>query len=292
MNFQIILEYALLFIIYSFFGWCMETTYVSISNKKFVNRGFLLGPVCPIYAYGALLITALNKFFSDPIVLFFMTIIVCGGLEYFTSWIMEVLFKARWWDYSNKKFNLNGRICLKNLLAFGILGLVVAYVLNPLFRTWIFKLKVNQLYMYTSILIGIYLLDTIISFIVIFSFRKVTEEVNIKRREDNTEQITQMVRELFSQKSFLHRRFINAYPKLEAIKTKMKEIKTKIEDVTNDAKDAVLEKVNDAKDIVVEKTENIRNTIERNTKKVKIKISLRTEHLKESFKGKIRKERG
>ena len=68
--------------------------------------------------------------------------------------------------------------------------------------------------------------------------------------------------------------------------------KTKIEDVTNDAKDAVLEKVNDAKDIVVEKTENIRNTIERNTKKVKIKISLRTEHLKESFKGKIRKERG
>ena len=280
MNFQIILEYALLFIIYSFFGWCMETTYVSISNKKFVNRGFLLGPVCPIYAYGALLITALNKFFSDPIVLFFMTIIVCGGLEYFTSWIMEVLFKARWWDYSNKKFNLNGRICLKNLLAFGILGLVVAYVLNPLFRTWIFKLKVNQLYMYTSILIGIYLLDTIISFIVIFSFRKVTEEVNIKRREDNTEQITQMVRELFSQKSFLHRRFINAYPKLEAIKLKMKEIKNKIDDATNDAKE-----------IVTEKTEEIKNTIDKGTRKARAQVYLRKKHIKSKLKGKIRRER-
>ena len=271
----------------------METLWVSWCNKRLVDRGFLIGPYCPIYGFGALLIVLLlSKLSFSPVLVFLMTVLVCGALEYFASWIMEKIFKARWWDYSNVKFNLNGRICLKNLIAFGIMGIAVIYVINPNFEIWIeYFLNKDQLRFLAFILWTIFIMDFVVSTIVVYGFRRITEKVNEERIGDNTEQITRMVRKLLSEKSFFHRRFINAYPKLEAIKTKMKEIKTKIEDVTNDAKDAVLEKVNDAKDIVVEKTENIRNTIEKNTKKVKIKISLRTEHLKESFKGKIRKER-
>lgn len=293
MNLELISKYFILFIIYSFAGWIMETLWVSWCNKRLVDRGFLIGPYCPIYGFGALLIVLLlsNLSFS-PILVFLMTVFVCGALEYFASWIMEKIFKARWWDYSNVKFNLNGRICLKNLIAFGIMGIAVIYVINPNLEIWIeYFLNKDQLRFLAFILWTIFIMDFVVSTIVVYGFRRITEKVNEERIGDNTEQITKMVRKLLSEKSFFHRRFINAYPKLEAIKTKMKEIKTKIEDVTNDAKDAVLEKVNDAKDIVVEKTENIRNTIEKNTKKVKIKISLRTEHLKESFKGKIRKER-
>ena len=293
MNLELISKYFILFIIYSFAGWVMETLWVSWCNKRLVDRGFLIGPYCPIYGFGALLIVLLlSKLAFSPILVFLMTIFVCGALEYFASWIMEKIFKARWWDYSNVKFNLNGRICLKNLIAFGIMGITVIYIINPNLEIWIeyFSNK-DSLRILAFVLWTVFIMDFVVSTIVVYGFRRVTEKVNKERIGDNTEQITNMVRKLLSEKSFFHRRFINAYPKLEAIKTKMKEIKTKIEDVTNDAKDAVLEKVNDAKDIVVERTENIRNTIEQNTKKAKVKFSLETEHLRKSFKGKIRKER-
>ena len=272
-----ILEYFILFMMYSFFGWCMETTLVSIQNKKFANRGFLIGPYCPIYGCGALLITILlGRYSYDPLVLFVMTTIVCGILEYLTSWVMEVLFKARWWDYSDQKFNLNGRVCLKNLVAFGVLGLLVSYVLNPFFINFMGKFNPKTLKWTAIGLAIVYIIDSIISFVVILGFRKVTKTINSERKEDNTEQITKMVRELFSQKSFLHRRFINAYPRLEAIKTKIKEIKEKIDDVTNDAKDAV-----------IERTEQIKGSIDRSTREAKATLYLNKKKFKSNLRGKI-----
>jgi len=107
----------MLFFIYAILGWIIETTLVSIEKKKFVNRGFLIGPYCPIYGFGGLAITILLKNYTkDPIVLFLMAVIICACLEYFTSYIMEKLFKARWWDYSKKKYNINGRICLETII--------------------------------------------------------------------------------------------------------------------------------------------------------------------------------
>ena len=88
-------------------GWFIEIINGLIQTKKFVNRGFLIGPYCPIYGVGGILITLLlSKYYDDPIVLFFMGIAVCGILEYLTSYIMEKFFKARWWDYSKRKFRL------------------------------------------------------------------------------------------------------------------------------------------------------------------------------------------
>lgn len=111
-----VFTYFMLFFIYAILGWIIETTLVSIEKRKFVNRGFLIGPYCPIYGFGGLAITILLKNYTkDPIVLFLMAVIICGTLEYFTSYIMEKIFKARWWDYSAKKYNINGRICLENL---------------------------------------------------------------------------------------------------------------------------------------------------------------------------------
>ena len=103
--------YFLLFISYSVIGWIMETILKTIEYKKFVNRGFLIGPYCPIYGCGALLMTfLLQGYAEDPIVLFVFNIIICSILEYSTSYIMEKIFKARWWDYSYTKYNINGRI--------------------------------------------------------------------------------------------------------------------------------------------------------------------------------------
>ncbi len=274
---ETICTYILLFYIYSFLGWCMETILVSIENKRFINRGFLIGPYCPIYGLGSIFIIAFLMKFSNnmPILLFFLILVICGALEYFTSWIMEKLFKARWWDYSHKKFNLNGRICLENLIEFGILGLIVAYALNPFFEGILQKLQSFQLECIAVGLTCIYLIDVVISFVVIFGFRNVTKTVNSEGKADNTEQITKMVRELFSQKSFLHKRFINAYPRLQAIQIKIEKIKNKIDDVKVEAKEAV-----------EEKKEEIKNSIEQSTRKAKVTIYLSKKHLKSNFKGK------
>ena len=124
--------YFLLFIIYSFIGWLLELAFSYIQLKKVVNRGFLIGPYCPIYGAGCLLLIILLSDYADNIlVLFALSIIVCSLLEYFTSLIMEKIFNLRWWDYSNMRFNINGRICLETMVPFGIIGVLVVKYFNP-----------------------------------------------------------------------------------------------------------------------------------------------------------------
>ena len=216
--------YFLLFMIYAILGWIMEVTCKLVQYKRFINRGFLIGPYCPIYGYGALLITILLKrYTSDPIVLFVMAIVVCGTLEYLTSYFMEKIYKARWWDYSTKKFNINGRVCLETVIPFGILGLLIMYILNPFFIGKIEAIPPIILNVLSGILLIIYICDNIISGIVIRYVKKT--EKDLGKELDNTEEITKKVKEILENKSVLHRRLVNAYPKLQAVKFKLKEKK-------------------------------------------------------------------
>lgn len=219
--------YFLLFISYAFLGWCMEVTCKFIQYKKFINRGFLIGPYCPIYGWGALAITILLKrYMEDPLVLFVMSTIICSIIEYLTSYFMEKKYHARWWDYSNKKFNINGRICLETLIPFGILGVAIMYGTNPiLFKLYnqIPQLVINIL---TVILFIGFIVDNIISSNIISSIN-VEENKLIK---DNTEEITEKVKQLLREKSWLHRRLINAYPGLKDIKVKIKKVEQKIDE--------------------------------------------------------------
>lgn len=219
--------YFLLFISYAFLGWCMEVTCKFIQYKKFINRGFLIGPYCPIYGWGALAITILLKrYMEDPLVLFVMSTIICSIIEYLTSYFMEKKYHARWWDYSNKKFNINGRICLETLMPFGILGVAIMYGTNPiLFKLYnqIPQLVINIL---TVILFIGFIVDNIISSNIISS---INVEGN-KLIKDNTEEITEKIKQVLRQKSWLHRRLINAYPGLKDIKVKIKKVEQKIDE--------------------------------------------------------------
>src|SRR5574344_283707 len=112
----------LVFLIYAICGWIIEVIAFKVENHKLVNRGFLFGTYCPITGIGCILcIFLLNKFKSYPLVVFLLGMILTSGLEYLTSYIMEKVFHARWWDYSKAKFNINGRVKLINSIAFGIL---------------------------------------------------------------------------------------------------------------------------------------------------------------------------
>ncbi len=128
----------LFFMAYAVLGWACEVTYCSVAAKKLVNRGFLRGPYCPIYGVGAMLtLLVLMPLNLHPALVFLFSTLLFTALEYVTSWLMEILFGMRWWDYSSKKFNLRGRVCLKNSLIFGALGLVLVYVVHPVVNEWI-----------------------------------------------------------------------------------------------------------------------------------------------------------
>lgn len=212
-------KYFTLFIIYSFIGWLMEVVITLIKERKIVDRGFLIGPYCPIYGTGCLLlITLLNKYKNDPLTLFIMTILVCSILEYTTSYVMEKLFKARWWDYTRFKFNINGRICAETMILFGILGVLVVYYLNP------FLLKIiNTNTILFTIMTIIFITDVSISFGIITNLKTTINDIT----KDSTEEITKKVRETLKQRSYFHKRLIKAFPNFKSPIDILKDIVTR-----------------------------------------------------------------
>ncbi len=217
--------YFLLFFAYAILGWIMEVVLKLISQKKFINRGFLIGPYCPIYGYGVLLITfLLRKYQNDFWATFIFSILICGVLEYITSYLLEKIFHARWWDYSNKKFNINGRICLETLIPFGIMGCLIIYVTNPIIIDFLNKLPSLLIHITSIALFMCYIVDNVISCRIIFNLREISTNLM-----DNTEEISKKVKNIITKKSILHRRLIEAFPNLKA-KVNLKEWLTKKEE--------------------------------------------------------------
>lgn len=228
--------YIAMFLIYSFLGWIMEVIVTYPNYKKFVNRGFLIGPVVPIYGTGAMTITLLlTRYKNDPIILFCMAIIISSILEYLTSYFMEKLFKTRWWDYSNEPFNLNGRICLVNIIAFGILASLAIYVINPFFINILEKVDPILLKSIVSILTIMLLIDFTISTKIIYNIKG----VGITLAKDSTDEINAKVKDVLLNKGIFTRRVANAFPNfkmngkiLQRIQSKKEMYKKKKEEHT------------------------------------------------------------
>lgn len=129
------------FMLYSFIGWTFEVAYAAYKEKRFVNRGFLAGPICPIYGFGALLILGLDRFIKSESMPFYMSIasavVITTFLEYVTGYVMEKLLDIKAWDYSGEVLNLHGRICLKFSLFWGILAYVQLTVLQPVLSIYV-----------------------------------------------------------------------------------------------------------------------------------------------------------
>jgi len=264
--------YFLLFLIYSFMGWCVEVTYCSIETRKFVNRGFLLATYCPIYGCGAVLITLLlNRFVDLPILLFVMAVLLCGVLEYLTSYIMEKIFHLRWWDYSKNKFNINGRVCLNTLIPFGILGLIIMYLTNPFFLDKLYKLSEQNLSILFYVFLSLIVIDIIISSTTIFGIRNTANKINTENVEDNTEEITKKIKEILMGKSFVQRRLVNAYPKLQAIKIRVKEKIDKTKDEIGKQIDKTKNQIEKQKEKIDYKVGNAKKKISKKVRSIKIR---------------------
>lgn len=120
------------FIVFSFIGWCYECLFYSIQLKKPVNSGFLHGCICPVYGIGGMLLAAFAGEVSNCRILFITGVVVCSAIEYFISWLLEYLFNARWWDYSDWPMNINGRVCVISMIGFGCAAIIGTKYIIPI----------------------------------------------------------------------------------------------------------------------------------------------------------------
>ena len=152
--------YFFTFMIYSFCGWLMETCLYLFKQKKAVKRGFLFGPVCPIYGFGGVLCTAvLYNRVNNIFLIFLYGLLMCGALEYLTHFLMEKLFHAMWWDYSSRRFNIKGRVYLNGLLGFGLGCVLIVKVFQPIVFKIVELMSDNALYITCFVLYSVLLFD-------------------------------------------------------------------------------------------------------------------------------------
>ncbi len=160
-----IVQWLFFFYFYCFFGWCFESTYVSLKSKHFVNRGFMKGPFLPLYGSGAIILLVCSMPFSDN--LFLVYLAGCVGataLEYVTGVTMEALFKVRYWDYSYRKIQFQGHICLVSTLAWGVLTIVMTQFVHKLVENIVLSISSNVLTGLTFVLTATVFADFAISF--------------------------------------------------------------------------------------------------------------------------------
>jgi uncharacterized membrane protein len=204
-------KFIILFIVYSVVGWIIEVIDQYFRKKKFINRGFLIGPYCPIYGVGAfLMLFALTRFKDEPFILFTTSLFICTVLEYFVGYVLEKVFKARWWDYSNYKLNLNGRICISNSLLFGASGVLLLMFINPFFNKVLSYIPSNIQLIIAILFLLIFVVDMIISFRVVSAIPKLAGNLKI----DSTEEIGSKLREIVGSKAVFVKRILFAFPNL------------------------------------------------------------------------------
>lgn len=209
-----IATWFLLFLTYAFLGWLMEMVITVVIHRRLYNRGFLIGPLCPIYGVAGALITLMVGRQENILEIFCVVMILGAVIEYSTSYLMEKLFHARWWDYTDQPFNVNGRICLGALLGFGALGVAVVKFISPFLFGIFGKLDKMSLILIALVLAVILLCDLIASLRLIIRFRATTKTVN----GDVTEEITEYIRSKFSEHGKLSRRLLKAFPAMEVKK--------------------------------------------------------------------------
>ncbi|MFY9378827.1 MAG: putative ABC transporter permease [Acutalibacteraceae bacterium] len=178
--------YVSYFFFYSFIGWILECIWCSTSETrkakkfKFVNRGFLMGPLCPIYGCSAVAMSFfLQPFSHNFLIVLFLGILVCDTIEYLTSYIMEKIFNARWWDYSQRFMNLHGRICLQHTCIWGLLSLAFIYIINPFSTNIILSLSGQHTKPLIYTLLVLFAVDFFIAVVVTMDIKMLRKKIRL-----------------------------------------------------------------------------------------------------------------
>lgn len=213
----------LYFFIYAFLGWCTEVVYAALNEGKFVNRGFLNGPYCPIYGFGVIAVVNLLMPINDrPFVLFLGSVFVTSMLELFTGFILEKIFRHKWWDYSDRPFNIGGYICPLFSLMWGLACLVVVDRIHPMVSDLVNFIPDIPAIIILTIFTVIFVIDIIATVKTIFK---------LNRRMERIEELSAMIKKSSDELGeSLASGTINLAAKKEIIEDKIYQKKEKIEE--------------------------------------------------------------
>lgn len=245
-----VIQWLFIFYFYCFFGWCFESTYVSLKSRKLVNRGFMRGPFLPLYGSGAIMMLVVSMPFQDNI--FMVYIAGCLGatvLEYVTGVTMEALFKVRYWDYSKNRFNFQGHICLGSSLAWGFLTILMTEVIHKPVESMVLSVPGNALTVITLFLTAYICADFALSFKTALDLRDVlvkmenirVEMLHIQKRldvmialtgEDFANRKVEITESLLQKKNAIS----------ESLETRLEDVKRGIESKLEGFKELILEK--------------------------------------------------
>lgn len=251
----IVLQYIFYFIIYSISGWILESVYRSFCEKKLINSGFMTGPYCPIYGFGAIFMQLLLKNFkSDITLLFVISFVVLTFWEYVVGECMEKIFHTKYWDYSDQRINIQGRVCLKNSIFWGVLGVVFILAIEPMAEKLTSGIGTRNL-LYIDIAVGIIMIvDLIASSIKVSSISKKMQElkslgdkIKTQSKVKISEHLTELELKYNKLQMALYKqltRLKNAFPTMQwdtankflNQKLDTKEIREKIKDLKSKAK--------------------------------------------------------
>ena len=209
---MIVVDYILLFFIFSFIGWVVEVLEGIINKRGFINRGFLVGPICPIYGISCLvMLFLLNRYENDYLILFLLGMVICTLIEYFTSLILEKIFNTRWWDYSDHKINLNGRVCLETMLLFGLSGILLMKIFKPPFNKLLDIIPFNIKLIISIVLLILLIIDLCFSINVINYLKK----NNLIKIKDCTKEVNEKVKDILQKSGYMTKRLLKSFPLLK-----------------------------------------------------------------------------
>nr|WP_231129305.1 putative ABC transporter permease [Bifidobacterium choloepi] len=180
------------FLLYSFVGWLWETGLNIVMKKRFVDRGMLNGPLCPIYGFGAMIVLFALAGEHQPLVIFLSSGVLACTLEYVTSWGIEKLFHVRFWDYSNKPFNINGRVYLNGFVAFGLGATAVKLWVQPWVLGWLDRIPAVPLAVVSGILLAMLLADAAVTLAGLISLRSRLGHVETDIKDWKQEKIAEI----------------------------------------------------------------------------------------------------
>jgi len=236
---MILVKWFLWLIAYSFIGWIYESIVCSIGQRKLVNRGFLNGPVCPVYGFGALAcILFLDQRTDNVFILFFAGMLLTCTVEYITALLLEKLFDAKWWDYSHHRFNIQGRVCLLGAVVFGILTVLLIKYIHPFVSGLIdqlpdWALVTSSVFIFIIIMLDLYvtvhhllLLNgrlkeiqaALNGFLEQYAKRAGELKDTLFDKFEENEYYSERIKRLFSLNRFQSIRLARAFPKLRFIK--------------------------------------------------------------------------
>lgn len=201
-----------LYMIYSFIGWCGEVAVASVKRHRFVNRGAVSGPFCPIYGLGAAVVAVFfPELKGNPLFLFLGGMVVNTFVEYVTGRIMEMSLHKKWWDYSDQKFNLGGYVCLKTSVLWGICTVLMIYVLNPVFTGLVGLIPKLWGEIILWVLFGLLIVDFIGTVIAVWGLKK--KNGRIDQIREGLGRTSKLLENTMTRR--LQARMIKAYPNLE-----------------------------------------------------------------------------